>query len=133
MGGRNGKRKGPPFAMILTEVVKSEAYRKLSPSAAKALPIFIIKTGEVHCLNPKDAAWTRSVFGLTYTEAEKYGITRPTFFRVLQNLMSFGFLDPVEKGGRRSDGRSCSKFRHSNRWRDYGKPGFEDVRWKGFA
>lgn len=125
-------KKSPPFAMVPVEMLKSEAFRDLTPSAGKALPVFIYKAGEVHCINPRDVTWTRAVFSLTYTEAEKWGITRPTFFRTLESLVACGFIDPVEKGGRRGDGMSCSKFRHSDRWRDYGKPKFKEIRWKGF-
>lgn len=118
--------------MLMSELLKSDAWRNLPPSAGKALNVFILKAGEVNCVSPMDTGWHRATFSLTYTEAEKYGFTRPTYFRLLQDLMAFGFIDPVKKGGRRGDGKTASVFRHSSRWREYGKPGFKEVRWKGF-
>jgi hypothetical protein len=62
----------------------------------------------------------------TYTEAQsKYGITGPRFTRAIEQLVSHGFLDVAYRGGGlEGDG---SKYGISDRWQEYGKPGFKEV------
>jgi len=40
-----------------------------------------------------------------------------------------GFIDPFDKGGLKSDGKSYNWFRLSRRWEKYGKEGFETIEW----
>lgn len=111
---RNNKNRLPPFAPILNEEMLSKAYTELKPSAAKAYPHFKriagikkTKTGELD-------------FDFTYTEAESFGFARRTFYEVIGELNDKGFIDVLEAGGLRGTCRSNSKYRLSERWRDYG-------------
>lgn len=47
-------------------------------------------------------------------------------------MVSFGFIDPIDKGGLRSDCKSSNFFCLSTRWKEYGKTGFQFVNWKCF-
>ena len=61
------------------------------------------------------------IFDLTYSEAERLGFARRTFSRVIEELLSKGFIDIVTVGGKRGCGMSNSKYKLSERWRDFGK------------
>ncbi len=112
--------------MALTwEVLRSHAYRDLKPSSAKALPYFF---GRVQ-VSYNDPARYATDFVFSYTEARRYGFALGTFARVITDLIEKGFVDPVEKGGLRSDGRSFNRFRLSLRWQKYGTEAFQRKSW----
>jgi len=126
---RKGRRnKLPPFVAITWDVLNSRAYRDLSPSAAKALPLFLGKVKVPH--NSPERCHTS--FHFPYGEAKRFGFAKRTFLRVIVDLVSKGFLDPVGKGGLRSLGKGYNTFRLSQRWMRYGGPNFEVVDWRTF-
>jgi hypothetical protein len=121
---RKRKNKGdrlPPFSPILYDQLISLAYKKLPGNAAKALPYFIWIDG---VLKKKSGDDYNGIFDFTYSEAEKYDFARRTFSRIITNLNAKGFIDIVKQGGKRSCGMSNSKYKLSERWRDYGKSAF---------
>lgn len=109
------KNRLPPFAAILNDEMLSTAYMELKPSAAKAYPHFkriagiVLKKSGGH------------VFDFTYAEAKKLGFARRTFSEIINDVNAKGFIDIVEHGGMRGQRRSNSKYRLSERWKDYGK------------
>lgn len=115
-----GKIDGP-FAPILYDEMNSTAYQTLSGSAAKALPYFKRIDGK---LRRKLGGDFNGIFDFTYSEAEKLGFARQTFNRIITNLNAHGFIDIVKQGGKRGCGMSNSKYRLSQRWRDFGKSCF---------
>jgi hypothetical protein len=121
------KNRLPPFVPMTWEILNSKAYRELSPSAAKALPYFIGKNGKGQ--REKGAAYSGEI-EFTYAEAVRLGFANRTFSRVIQELTSKGFLNPAAHGGLRGFCKSTNKFKLSSRWREYGKPGFEEKEWK---
>lgn len=133
MGSRN--RKGqrdriPPFVATAYEILNSPAYKDLPPSAGKALPYFL---GKVKVKVPyKDANYYLTEFSFSYTEGQRYGFALSTFSKIIQALVRFGFIDPVDKGGLRGAGLSYNIFRLSKRWMDYNSPRFEESDWKCF-
>lgn len=121
---RNIKSKGlrlPPFIPVLYEELRSSAYQELPGNAAKALPYFKWIDG---VLIKKNGAAYNGIFDFTYSEAEKYGFARQTFNRIITELNAKGFINIVKQGGKRGCGMSNSKYRLSQRWRDYGKSVF---------
>lgn len=107
----------PPFTPIFNEELSSKAYQQLSGNAAKALPYF----RRIHgILQKKLGDNYNGIFDFTYSEAEKFGFARRTFSRVITDLIEKGFIDLVVQGGKRGCGMSNSKFKMSERWRDYG-------------
>jgi len=116
----------PPFVALTWEVLNHEVYKSLKPAAAKALPYFLGKIKSPY----GDPHRYFETFHLSYTEAQTYGFSRTTFSRIICELIEKGFIDPVEKGGLRGFGRSFNKFRLSQRWKRYGKVGFEEKNWK---
>lgn len=121
---RSRKNKGnrlPPFSPIFFEELNSDAYQNLTPNAAKALPYFRWFDG---VLKKKYGDDNNGIFDFTYSEAEKYGFARKTFSRIIADLNAKGFIDIVKQGGKRGCGMSNSKYRMSQRWRDFGKSGF---------
>lgn len=119
----------PPFVAMTWEMLNSPAYKELPASAAKALPYFI---GKVKA-SFNDPQRHQLEFPLCYREALNYGFAPATFSKVIQSLVTYGFIDPIDKGGLRSEGKSFNLFCLSYRWKDYGKPEFKAINWKCFA
>lgn len=114
------------------EMLNSEAYKDLAPSAAKALPFFM---GKVKCGNKTgliygSSAYYETQFRYSYAESKRQGFSNGTFSNVIQEITRKGFVDPVFRGGRKSDGLGYSWFKLSDRWRDFGKENFKIVEWK---
>jgi hypothetical protein len=120
--------KGPPHVQLLWSMLNGKAYRCLPPSAAKALPFFIGKIKK----SPANPERYDLDFSFTYREGRRLGFAFSTFFKIIQDLVSFGFIDPVDKGGLKSNCKSCSVFRLSRRWEAYGTDKFESSNWKCF-
>jgi hypothetical protein len=118
----------PPFVALLWEMLNSRAYKELNSSAAKALPYFLGKFRGAY----RDPQRYKFVFPFSYSEAEWLGFASSTFSRVIQELVRKGFIDPVDKGGLRSDGKSYNLFSLSERWKEYRTARFEDADWKCF-
>lgn len=125
---RNKTHRLPPFVPILWGMLNSEAYKVLSPMSAKVLPFFL---GKVKT-SVRDLAYYTTTFSFTYSEATRYGCSRRTFPRVIDDLMRHGFIDPVEKGGLRGCGLTSNTFKLSSRWKRYGAPDFTEVAWRSF-
>jgi len=108
----------PPFVPILIEEIESQAYISLTGNASKAYTLFKKVNG---LLKKKQGDEYSGIFGLTYSEAERYGFARKTFSRAVTELNDKGFINIVEQGGLRGCKRTTSKYELSNRWRDWGK------------
>lgn len=115
------KEKLSPFAALPWEVINSPAFASLPGNPGKALPIFF---GKARIVTFKQGA-TYSTFDFTYSEALKLGWSKDTFNQILNELHEKGFIDVAEYGGLRGCCRSNSKYKLSERWREYGKPNFE--------
>lgn len=111
----------PPFAAIFNEEMLSKAYAELKPSAAKAYPHFKRFAGVL-----KKKFGYETPFDFTYSEAQKLGFARRTFSDIIEDLIAKGFIDITEQGGKRGCGFSNSKYKLSERWRNYGKPPIYD-------
>jgi hypothetical protein len=127
-GKRHRDNKLPPFVALPWDMLNSKAYKELQPSAAKALPYFL---GKVK-LNPKDYQRYNQDFSFCYKEAIKYGFATTTFYRIICELMSKGFIDGYDKGGLKSDCHSYNLFKLSRRWEQYGRPDFKVMTWETF-
>lgn len=110
-------------------MLNSKAYINLPQSAAKALPYFLGKVKKPFF----DPERYLQIFELSYGEADRYGFACSTFSNVIQALVRHGFIDPVDKGGLRSDGKSYNKFRLSKRWENYEQADFEKLEWRCFV
>ena len=60
------------------------------------------------------------------------GFAPATFSRIIQDLVKYGFIEPVEKGGLRGDCRTSNKFMLSKRWEVFGQEEFQKRTWKSF-
>lgn len=126
--GKSSDNRLPPFVGVTWQVLNGQAYRKLPSSAAKALPYFL---GKVKC-GYNDPQRYLKVFPFSYSEGRKIGFAFATFSKIIQDVVSFGFIDPVDKGGLRGEGKSNNLFRLSKRWETYGTENFELVEWRCF-
>ena len=122
------KNRLPPFVALTWEMLNSLAYKKVPPSAAKALPFFL---GKVKLLFHDPQRYLVD-FTFSYTEGEMLGFALATFSKIIQDLVCYGFIDPVDKGGLRGDGKSFNRFRLSGRWEAYGTDKFVRVEWRCF-
>lgn len=128
MAKRRHGNKLPPFVALTWEMLNSMAYKELNYASAKALPYFLGKfKGGYH-----DPQRYLANFSFSYAEAKTYRIASATFSKIIQELVAKGFIDPCDKGGLRSDGKSYNIFKLSERWKDYGKPDFKTSNWKCF-
>ncbi|MFA4918117.1 MAG: hypothetical protein WC581_02580 [Thermodesulfovibrionales bacterium] len=125
------KRRGdrlPPFVPLTWEMLNSKAYKDLKYAPAKALPFFL---GKIK-ISYNDPQRYSIEISFSYSEGNKYGFASATFSRVIKELIYKGFIDPIDKGGLRSDGKSLSLFTLSERWKRYGKDDFQLIEWKCF-
>jgi hypothetical protein len=109
-------------------MLNSKAYKDLAASSAKALPYFLGKYKGLY----RDPQRFLFEFTFSYREALKYNFSPATFSKIIQELVRKGFVEPIDKGGLRSDGKSYSIFRLSNRWENYGTKDFKSKDWKCF-
>lgn len=118
----------PPFVPLTWQMLNSEAYKSLNFASAKILPYFIGKVkNSFH-----DPQRYSTDFSFSYREAIKLGFSRATHHRSILELVEKGFIDPIAKGGLRSDGKSSNLFRLSRRWEKYSKPDFKEIKWGTF-
>ena len=125
--GKRGNRL-PPFVPLTWDMLNSKAYIDLPASAGKALPYFL---GKVKC-SFNDSQRYLMEFSFSYSEGKRVGFASGTFSNVIKALVRKGFIDPVDKGGLRSDGKSYNIFRLSRRWEKYGNADFKDIEWECF-
>lgn len=115
---KKGKNPIPgPFIWILYDEMDSVAFKALPGNAAKALTYFRRIDGR---LKKKYGDDYNGVFDFTYSEARKFGFAKSTFSRIITELSSKGFIDIVKQGGKRGCGMSNSRYRLSERWREFG-------------
>jgi hypothetical protein len=119
----------PPFVPLTWEMLNSKAYKDLPSSAGKELPYYLGKVKTAH----NDPQKYLIEFSFSYREANRYGFATTTHHRTICELIRKGFLDPCDKGGLRSDGRSYNLFRLSRRWERYGSKDFEEIEWQAFT
>lgn len=118
----------PPFVAMTWDILNSWAYKDLSPSACKAVPYFF---GKIK-LGFNDPQRYLSNFTFSYPEGKKLGFAPATFSKIIQNLIKFGFIDPIDKGGLKGYGKGYNIFRLSDRWEAYGTNQFKTCEWKCF-
>ena len=104
------------FVFLPWKVLNSEAYKNLSGSAAKMLPYFLGKLRGKQLSNWKEPRRYLETFTFSYPEAERYGCTRKTFSRVIEELEDAGFIKCVEHGGLRGKGKGYNKYLLSRDW-----------------
>jgi hypothetical protein len=110
------KNKLPPFVPITWDILNSDAYFDLSPTAAKLLPFF---TGKNHLPYGHDE-YFRMPFPLPYGELHsRTGLADSTIDRVIQSLIKCGFIEIYTQGGLRGVGGVKSLYIMSPKWRDY--------------
>ena len=125
------RRKGdrlPPFVPLFWQILNSKAYKQLPASAAKALPFFL---GKVKCRHNDPHRYFEE-FNFSYSEGQRLGFALATFAKVIRDLIFFGFVDPVDKGGLRGECKSYNVFRLSKRWENYGAEKFVAIKWECF-
>lgn len=119
-----------PFVPLHYELLNSMAYKKLSASTGKALPFFLAKVKIDHRSEDR----YRETFSLTYSElTRRMGISQTTCAKIIRELVTIGFIDPVAKGGLNSQGKSSNKFRLSRRWEEYGTSKHVTIDWNRFG
>jgi hypothetical protein len=117
------------FVALPWPVLNGKAFISLKPSAGKALLYF---WGKPHEPFNKPAHY-ETEFRFPYEEGKRYGFSPGTFSKVIQELVAKGFIDPVDKGGLRGNGKSYNVFKISRRWEKYGTNDFQNVEWKCFV
>lgn len=127
------KKRSEKFVRLTLELIKSEAYLDLPPSAARMLIQFLAKPGEAFGIALSDPQAYEVTFNFTYTEASKIGCARATFLTVIEALVRHGFIDPMKRGGVFDGKKVSSIYRLSQRWKAYGTPGFRSKDYRRWA
>jgi len=125
---RNEKPQQRGFVSLPWELLNSEAYIQMKPSARAALPYFRGRVKRSY----SDNFYYREIYTFTYRHGIRVGFSRATFYTIIKEIVAHGFVDPVDKGGLRCDRKSCSKFKNSKRWEKYGTKEFVHVDWESF-
>jgi len=118
------KRPGP--VVIERELLRSNAYFSLTGKASQVLMMFLAKRQMAKVPAGKRKVWEISNNGeivFPYSEAEKFGISAPTFTRALDQLLDRGFLDITFQGTGICG--VATKYAISDRWKAFGSPDFE--------
>lgn len=129
MASKKSNYKIRNFVAIRHEILRSPAYIILKPMARSMLPYFLWKVK----IPFSDPTYYYADFPFTFSEAVKYGCSKRTFYRVIEDLMEKGFIDPVRKGGRNGGRDTASIFRLSKRWEKHGTFEFVPISWKQFG
>jgi hypothetical protein len=110
------------------DLLNSKAFIELNNAAKVALIYFI---GKPHMIYDSPDYYDM-VFSFSYREAKRLGFPSGTFFKVINELVRHGFLEPVRKGGCYGDLKASNSFRLSRRWQRYGCADFQNSDWAGF-
>ena len=102
MSRKKDSNRLPPFVPLPWELLNSRAYKDLKYASAKSLPLFLGKIKESY----RDIQRYLIEFSFSYREAKQHGYAPATFSKIIRELVGKGFIDPVDKGGLRSDGKS---------------------------
>lgn len=116
------------FVMLPWDLLNHQAYIELPFAASKALPYFFGKVKFPYT----DPQRYLTEFSFSYSEADRLGFASSTFSNTIRDLISYGFVDPVDRGGLRGCGKSNSKFKLSSRWQKYGTEDFHKIEWHCF-
>jgi len=108
------------------DLFESEAYKALSAKAAWVLLRFLQKREWSYPGKKKsNPIYNNKGLVFTYDEANYFGISTSYFNDIIKKLVAVGFIDIEHQGG--FFGRDFSRYSLSERWRDYGTPGFKKV------
>ena len=110
-------------------LLNSKAYQSLPFAASKALPYFIGKVKTAY----RDPDRFQSDFTFSYPEGKRLGFSLATFSKIIGNLVSYGFIDPIERGGLRGYQKGYNIFKLSKRWELFGTDKFEGMSWETFG
>ena len=110
--GKRKKKSGPPFIQMFHYMIKSDAWQDLSCHARTAYLEIAVKHNGYNTGN----------LSYTFKEASKI-MHRNTYAKVLNELVSHGFIDIVRSGGLNKE---CNIIALTHRWKKYGTPYFEE-------
>lgn len=109
---------------VEAELILSKAFNELTNTGKKVLLLFLLRR-PMERING-DGSWSPrkgAEIRFTYKEAEnEFGISQSTFYRILGDFISKGFIDVIRQGGS-LDG-DASLYAMIEKWRDYGTDHF---------
>lgn len=109
-------KKPSGYITLTREMLLSEAYYNLTPSSAKALPLFIMK---IHYPHSDPMRYYGTEFKFPYSEAKKrHGFAERTFRKAIQQLEKYGFIKQVIKGGIKGGQKIESTYKLSDKWKN---------------
>lgn len=117
---------------IIADMYYSEAFNSLSRSAIITLMRCLQKrkwTFE-RVRGKKRMIYSDEEFIFPYAEAASLGIKTTQHWKNINKLIEIGFLDLAYQGGwyqKHEREKDYSRYKLSDRWRDYGKPEFKKV------
>ena len=111
------------------DLYKSKAFKELSKVQVEILFILlerriIQKPSVPRGKHARKVITNNGEITFTYSEAVRLGYSRRTFANAISKLVEVGFIDIAHQGNGSIKG-DCSKYGFYDRWKKYGKPGFE--------
>jgi hypothetical protein len=121
-------------AWVEPEMMESGAFRSLAGTAMWILLRFQQKQtwSRMKSGGRNINIYENSGLTFTYSEAEHFDISNAQFYRSIKKLVERGFLDVEHRGGSMGIGVDYTRFKLSNRWRQWGTdtkkpgPGFQE-------
>ena len=108
------------------DMFSSTAFKKLSAKGVWVLCRFLQKRTWTKGKGKRQRTqYNNCGLVFTYDEAEHLGISQSQFHTIIKRLVEVGFLDMEHQGG--MYGHDYSRYKLSERWRDYGTPMFKKV------
>jgi len=118
---------------INADMYYSGAFKSLSRSAMLTLMRCLQKRKwafeKVH--GKKRMIYSNEEFIFPYAEAAFLGIGTTQYWKNINKLIEVGFLDLAYQGGwyqKHEREKDYSRYKLSDRWRDYGKPEFQEIK-----
>jgi len=116
--GRERDKKYGHWFKLTRKLLKHDAYKALSSTAKVTYQYFLL---DKRMPNQKECV-------LTFAQARENGIcsSPDTFDKAKKQLVSHGFLDPLDGGGFNEPAR----FKYSDRWEEFGTDSFKKRKYK---
>ena len=118
------KARGGKGTYLEAELINSPAFRSLGQKAIHVYFDFRLRM-QIHKKNRNsDPVITNNgEIVYTYIEAEKRGVSRPSFQRAIDQLIEYGFIYVAETGAGLF--RSATLYGMSDQWKKWGTPSFK--------
>ena len=116
------------FVRLGNDKIMSKAYQSLNKAGQSVYTALLTQARWKTENNGESKIINNGKIALTYRQAKDLGLGSTTFNRGLRELHAVGLIDVEAHGG--YHGSQPTRYRFSDRWRDYGKANFSECNWE---